>query len=235
MQVISVSITINCNVYADVHPGATVTLTLPGFTTTTYTTTVPVFQSQMYDNTFVFSSVRLPSPTVTTAYGPISLVVSSAGVNGDILASNVAFGSIAVVPATNLLSSGLTVSYTTTTSSQVVQALTSIDFNVSTSVNLNMYDYIIITVPDDWNFTNTGNVSWTNPSASGTQYFNTTHVTYSPENKLIGIYGLSTNVSSPVNFIYTCRNQQSSKHSINKSYLVLRNLQIWNSYKLSQI
>ena len=194
----SVTITINCNVYADIHPGATVTLTLPGFTTTTYTTTVPVFQSQMYDNTFVFSSVRLPSPTVTTAYGPISLVVSSAGVNGDILASNVAFGSIAVVPAVTVTDSGLTVSYTTTTSSQVVQALTSIDFNVTTSVNLNMYDYIIITVPAGWNFTNTGNVSWTNPSASGTQYFNTTHVTYSPENRLIGIYGLSTNVSSPV-------------------------------------
>jgi hypothetical protein len=141
-----VTITINCKIPTKLSTGSTVAIIIPGFSVATYYYTLIAVQPSTVDNTFTFTSVVLPSPITITAYGPISVYVCNPGApNGDIIASAIAYGSVAVIPAKTISYSALTIAYTGT--SIALNSPASITFTFSLSVTLHANDYLMITIP----------------------------------------------------------------------------------------
>ena len=215
----SVTITVNCNTKVLLLAGYLVTMTIPGFSTSKMTYSLPANQAVSSDNQFVFSSVVLPSSSVTTAYGPVSIVITS-GQGGDVIASNLVFGSIAILPFKAAISNTLIVSYYQSAST-TVSASTTLCFNLTTAFSLQKYDYFVLSYSSPFTVQTPGTITWLNPP-NGVQFFNTSANYWSTSLSTITVYGLQTNITNSTIVAFTASNL------INPYYVTPGNSYSWN-------
>jgi hypothetical protein len=146
----SVTITVTCNIPADIPAGAVATLTIPGFPSSPFFYYLSTLQTSSSDNVFVFTGIT--NPSLARVYGPISLVVTQV-LGGQILASSKAFFSLALLPA--VTPGSLTVDYSSNSVSNTVSTDTSLTFSFPLSVALRQLDYIVLTLDSSWTIKST--------------------------------------------------------------------------------
>jgi hypothetical protein len=140
--------TIFCNVIVDVNIGSYAVVDIPGFPGSPFKSQIITkLQPSTSDNTFNFD---LPFPAINsiTSFGPISIAVYYPfSPDGDVLARNSVYTSIAVLPSPPTVQIPIAYSSSATTSSIV-----SVHLDAVLEFSLHNYDFLILVAPMDFFF-----------------------------------------------------------------------------------